>query len=128
METNKCVDEALDATALERTSHQSKQRDRITTTRQKLALIICGLVCTCFVALSVEISGRPLSDEKINHGCQPKEPRVVPVVLRPNNTAYAFVRQYAIGNDGKRVTVCVYQDRVKIMCVKSFVIEPPSKE
>ena len=97
-----------------------RQASNRLTSVQIAGLIMGSLVCTYTVSLSVTTKKGDIpipSDERT--GYMSTEPRMSSVVHGGNKTLCGFVKQYSIGNDGKRVTVYMCQDTVR-MDVRQF--------
>ena len=105
-------------------SSQPDSKYRLTK-RQRLLLIAVCLVGTGFMSLNVKLYG--LGSLAINgtvsHACRTPEPLVA--MLKSPPASCSFIRQYVIGNCGKRVTVCAHMGRLRVE-VRQFIRHRPT--
>ena len=80
---------------------------------QLSGLLLGSLLCSFLTSLSVELSGMT---QRVPPYVKDSEPRVSAyrVTDRSNYTLCAFTKQYVIGSRGKRITVCVHRNRVRV--------------
>ena len=80
---------------------------------QLLGLLLGSLFCSFLTSLSVEFSG---VTKQVPPYVKDSEPRVSAyrVTARSNDTFCSFTKQYVLGSGGKRMTLCVHPNRIRV--------------
>ena len=98
------------------------------TPQQMIGLVLGGLVCAFLVSAGVGLNSTlaDASDKPITHPVATT--RVSALNPSPtNNTLCSFIRQYKLHSGGKQVTVCGYQNRVRLD-IRQFILGRPSNK